>query len=50
MGFGNNVFLDIVIIVICCIYICVFRYFIDICGFLANIDEGSPFLFRYFYL
>ena len=45
MGFGGTVFLDSVINVICYIYICVFRYFSRVFGFLANLYKCNPFLF-----
>jgi hypothetical protein len=48
--FGSKVFLDSVVIAMCCIYICVFKYFIDISGFLYNIDKCSQLLFGFSYL
>ena len=53
LGFGSNVFLDSVFRETGYLHICVFKYFSDICGFLANIGKCSPFFFwggGYFYL
>jgi len=50
MSFGNKDFLDSVMSAIYYIQICVFRYFSDVCGFLASIGKCSAFLLGYFYL
>jgi hypothetical protein len=49
-GFGGNVSLDSVISEICYVYICVLKYFSNICDFFANLGKCSPLLFGYFYL
>ena len=43
MGFGSQASFDSVIREICYLYIWVFKYFSNICCFLANIGKCSPF-------